>query len=91
MRRVHPAVIVTLVISSVLVIVGAVVVVAVSNSTPTTVGWFAYQPMAGSLLLPDGVLLTGPAIAGAVGVVLGLVGLAGVAGFALGRRRSAGG
>ncbi|UOQ91091.1 hypothetical protein MUN74_09440 [Agromyces endophyticus] len=90
MRRVHPAVIVTLVISSVLVIVGAVVV-AVSNSTPTTVGWFAYQPMAGSLLLPDGVLLTGPAIAGAVGVVLGLVGLAGVAGFALGRRRSAGG
>jgi len=90
MRRVHHAVIVTLVISSVLVIVGAVVV-AVSNSTPTTVGWFAYQPMAGSLLLPDGVLLTGPAIAGAVGVVLGLVGLAGVAGFALGRRRSAGG
>jgi heme/copper-type cytochrome/quinol oxidase subunit 1 len=87
----HTALLVVLILSGVLV-VGGVVLVAVSSQTPASFGWFAYQPMSGSLFAPGGfVVLTQPAIVGAFVAGVGVVGLSAATGFMVGRRVRAGG
>ena len=89
MQRLHPALLVTLILSGVLVASGAVLA-AVSSQPTVSFGWFAYQPMSDSLFVPGGfVVLTQPAIVGAVVTVVGLIGLGAAMGFALGRRSRA--
>lgn len=86
MQRTRPALLVALILSSVLVSGGAVLL-AVSSQATVSIGWFAYQPMSDSLFAPGGlVVLTQPAIVGAVVTVVGLIGLGAATGFALGRR-----
>ena len=90
MPRMHTALLVVLILSGVLV-VGGVVLVAVASQTPTTFGWFAYQPMSDSLFVPGGfVVLTQPAVVGAVVTGAGVVGLSAATGFMFGRRVRAG-
>jgi hypothetical protein len=85
----HPSLLVVLTLSGVLVAGGAVLV-AVSSQPTVSFGWFAYQPMSDSLFVPGGfVVLTQPAIVGAVFAVVGLIGLGAATGFALGRHSRA--
>ena len=90
MQRIHPALLVALTLSGVL-IAGGTVLFAVSSQMPVSFGWAAYAPLSDSLFVPGGfVVLTQPAIVGAVAAVAGLISLGAAAGFAFGRRGRAG-
>jgi heme/copper-type cytochrome/quinol oxidase subunit 1 len=76
--------------AAVLVVGGVVTLLIAGVARPAaSFGWFAYQPLAGSVFAPGGgLLLTTPFLIGAAAVVLGFVVLAGAVGFALGRRQA---
>lgn len=86
MQRFPAALLVALILSGVL-IVGGVLLIVGSSQASLSVGWFAYQPLSDSVLIPGGfVVLTQPAVVGAAVTAVGLIGSAGAVGFALGRR-----
>ncbi|GAA1822393.1 hypothetical protein GCM10009750_00970 [Agromyces salentinus] len=80
---------IVLVIAAVLVVGGVVTMLVAGFAQPTaTIGWFAYQPLAGAVFPPGGgVMVTTPVLIGAAAAALGFVALAGALGFALGRGR----
>ncbi|WP_139415584.1 hypothetical protein [Agromyces laixinhei] len=87
MRRIHPALLATLIVSVVLA-VGGVAVIGVSTRPPVSEGWFAYQPMSDSVFSPTGVImLTQTGLIGVAVATIGLIGVSATIGFAIGRRR----
>ncbi|MBN9153327.1 MAG: hypothetical protein J0J05_05020 [Microbacterium sp.] len=87
MRRRSVAPLIVIACAVVLVAVGAILVAA-SPSNVASFGWYAYQPLAGAVFLPGGLMVTNPwAAAGLSLGAVGLIGLSGGIGFLLGQRR----
>lgn len=86
MRPIHPALLATLIVSGVLVAGGAALVI-VATRQPVSFGWFAYQPLSGSVFSPDGIIvLTRLGVLGIVVTAVGLMGVSAAIGFMFGRR-----
>lgn len=87
MRRMPMGLVIAAVIAGLLVLGGVILYVAADPTGTASLGWFAYQPIAGAAIFPGSlVALTPLTAAGAAIAVVGLIGLGIIAGFFLGRR-----
>jgi heme/copper-type cytochrome/quinol oxidase subunit 1 len=85
-RRSSAGLLIAFIVSAVLVVGG--LVIAATGTQTASFGWYAYQPLAGSVFFPGGATVLSPVTAlGWSAVVLGLIAMSAIGGYVLGRRR----